>query len=415
MAHNDEFGSLARTLCHNPHKSVLLKNAFQCQQMLPKHSNGALPRISVMDITLFSAPSIRSRTDLQPANDPFVIDNIFKSPKRRRRGLLSWSAMPVAEVSAYAERQGLTAPLWDFPRHMRARNRRRSILGSKGSLSSMRRRRVRPSAGGEHSRSISDPTTAIIGISPASKMARATLGPESNTSALPVTPSDEQSQSPCLVSPISTPSPMATLKPAKEHRRLRSFPKLSELDTPPPAVCRRSGTFFDQPPALPASATLRGVPGHPANCAVQSRAPPYITVGALRLVSSDACCGLREPAPAFLRPESLRPLRCSSMPNVVPPKRGGVLRPPTALRPAFVQWPPRDGSECLAPSMNTKFAAVKNSLDIRRPPPLASTAKPQEQLVSPAKQVSANDEWILPSVFTLLRRLASCGGGKRRR
>ncbi|KAJ2403362.1 hypothetical protein GGI10_005780 [Coemansia sp. RSA 2530] len=400
MAHKDEFGSLARTLCHNPHKSVLLKNAFQCQQTLSKHSSGALPRISVMDITLFSASSLRTRLDLQPINDPFVVDNIFKSPKKRRRGLLSWSAMPVAEVSAYAERQGLTTPLWDFPRHMRARNRRRSILGSKGSLSSMRRRRVRPSAVGEHSRSVSDPTTAIIGISAASKTAGMERGSESST--LPATPSDEQSQS-----PESTLSSIVTVKPAKKHRRLRSFPKLSELDTPPPAVCRRSGTFFDQPPA-----TLRGVPGHPAYCAVQSRAP-YVS-GALRLVSSDACCGVREPAPVLLRPESLRPLRCSSMPNVVSPKQSGALRPPTAPRPAFMQWPPRDGSECLA-AMNTKFAGVKNSLDIRRPPPPPLPARPQEQVVSPAKQATAGDQWIMPSVFALIRRLAACGGGKRRR
>ncbi|KAJ2810649.1 hypothetical protein H4S07_002552, partial [Coemansia furcata] len=348
MAHKDEFGSLARTLCHNPHKGVLLKNAFQCQQTLPKHS-GTLPRLSVMDITLFSGSGIKSRGDLQPVNDPFIVDNIFKSPKKRRRGLLSWSAMPVAEVSAYAERQGLTTPLWDFPRHMRARNRRRSILGSKCSLSSMRRRRVRPNAGGEHSRSISDPTTAIIGISPISVAAR---GFESNTSTLHVSPSDK-SQSQCPSSPESTPSSIATIKPPRKHRRLRSFPKLSDLDTPPPVVCRRSGTFFDQP-ALPApvSATLRGVPGHPAKCALQSRAPPYISVSALRLVSSDACCGVREPAPALLRPESLRTLRCSSLPSVVPLKPN-VLRPPAAPRPAFVQWPPRHGSESLAA---TKFA-----------------------------------------------------------
>ncbi|KAJ2059828.1 hypothetical protein GGI17_004166 [Coemansia sp. S146] len=412
MAHKDEFGSLARTLCHNPHKTVLIKNALQCQQSLPKHSGGALPRLSIMDITLFSASGIKSRVDLQPVNDPFIVDNIFKSPKKRRRGLLSWSAMPVAEVSAYAERQGLTAPLWDFPRHMRARNRRRSILGSKCSLSSMRRRRVRPSAGGEHSRSVSDPTTAIIGISPTSVVG-ATRGSESNSSTLPVTPNEEQSQSPCLSSPKSIPSSIATIKPPRKHRRLRSFPKLNEVDTPPPAVYRRSGTFFDQPPALPSSATLRGVPGHPAKCALQPRAPPYISVSALRLVSSDACCGVREPAPAFLRPESLRPLRCSSMP-VVPPK-SSALRPPTAPRPAFVQWPPRNGSECLGATMTTKFAGVKNSLDIRRPAPPASLERPQEHIVSPSKQANSSDEWILPSMFTLLRRLAACGGGERRR
>ncbi|KAJ2469898.1 Golgi pH regulator B [Coemansia sp. RSA 2337] len=407
MAHKDEFGSLARTLCHNPHKTVLIKNALQCQQSLPKHTSGTLPRLSIMDITLFSASGIKSRVDLQPVNDPFIVDNIFKSPKKRRRGLLSWSAMPVAEVSAYAERQGLTSPLWDFPRHMRARNRRRSILGSKCSLSSMRRRRVRPSAGGEHSRSISDPTTAIIGISPT--VAGATRGSESNSSTLPVTPNEEQSQSPCLSSPKSIPSSIATIKPPRKHRRLRSFPKLSELDTPPPAVYRRSGTFFDQPPALPA--TLRGVPGHPAKCALQPRAPPYISVSALRLVSSDAC-SVREPAPVFFRPESLRPLRCSSMP-VVPPK-SGVLRPPTAPRPAFVQWPPRNGSECMAAAMTTKFAGVKNSLDIRRPPPPISQVRPQEHIVSPSKQANSSDEWLLPSMFTLIRRLAACGGGERR-
>ncbi|KAJ2461784.1 hypothetical protein GGI02_005616, partial [Coemansia sp. RSA 2322] len=112
MAPNDEFDALARTLCYSPHKAVLLKNALQCQQTLPKSTSGARPRISVMDITLFSASGLLSRVeDLQPVNDPFIVDNIFKSPKKRRRGLLSWSAMPVAEVNALTERQGFVVPL----------------------------------------------------------------------------------------------------------------------------------------------------------------------------------------------------------------------------------------------------------------------------------------------------------------
>ncbi|KAJ2644478.1 hypothetical protein GGF44_000605 [Coemansia sp. RSA 1694] len=418
MAHKDEFGSLARTLCHNPHKTVLLKNAFQCQQSLPKHSNGGFPRISVMDITLFSASGIKSRVeDLQPVNDPFIVDNIFKSPKKRRRGLLSWSAMPVAEVSAYAERQGLTTPLWDFPRHMRARNRRRSILGSKCSLSSMRRRRLRPNACGEHSRSISDPTTAIIGVSPAT--VGTARGFESNSSTLSTTPQDEQSQSPRLSSAKSTASSISTtpIKPPRKHRRLLSFPKLNEIDIPP-AVYRSSTSFVDHPPPAPplpssACATLRGVPGHPAKSVLQSRAQPYISVSALRLVSSsDACCGVREPAPALLRPESLRPPRCSSMPCVAPPT--GALRLPAAPRPAFVQWPPRDSGpeRRQAAAMARQFAGVKNSLDIRQPaPPLLAQTRPLEQIVSPSKQQSSAEQWVL----TLLRRLTACGGDVRRR
>ncbi|KAJ2892811.1 hypothetical protein IWW38_003076, partial [Coemansia aciculifera] len=373
---------------------------------LPKNSSGGMPRISVMDITLFSASGLKSRVeDLQPVNDPFIVDNIFKSPKKRRRGLLSWSAMPVAEVSAYAERQGLTTPLWDFPRHMRARNRRRSILGSKCSLSSMRRRRVRPSTsggscgGGEHSRSISDPTLAIIGVSPAT--VSSARGSESNSSTLPPTPhhdddNNADEQSPRLSSAKSTASSIS-IKPRK-HRRLLSFPKLSEVDTPP-AVYRRSNPFFDQPPP-------------PPPCALQSRAQPYISVSALRLVS-DPCCGVREPAPVLLRPESLqRPIRCSSMPCVAPSAVPIIPLPPVLLQPAFVQWPLREkGSETLT----KKFAGVKNSLDIRQPaPPLSATSqtRPMEHMVSPAKQKrDSGEQWA----FTLLRRLAACGSDVRRR
>ncbi|KAJ2747313.1 hypothetical protein GGI20_000648 [Coemansia sp. BCRC 34301] len=413
MAHKDEFGSLARTLYHNPHKGVLLKNAFQCQQSLPKQC-GSFPRISVMDITLFSASGLKSRVeDLQPVNDPFIVDNIFKSPKKRRRGLLSWSAMPVAEVNAYTERQGLTTPLWDFPRHMRARNRRRSILGSKCSLSSMRRRRLRPNVGGEHSRSISDPTSAIIGVSPAA--VGTARGSESNSSTLAATPQDEQSQSPRLSSAKSVASSISVtpIKPPRKHRRLLSFPKLSDVDTPP-AVYRRSNTF-DLPPAPPlpsACATLRGVPGHPAKCALQSRAQPYISVSALRLVSSDMCCGVREPAPVLLRPESLRLPRCSSMPCVAPP--AGILRQPAAPRPAFVLWPPPtdSGPEIQAAAMARKFAGVKNSLDIRQPaPPLSTQPRPREKIMSPCKPRNSSEQWV----FTMIRRLAACGGDTRRR
>ncbi|KAJ1799015.1 hypothetical protein LPJ75_006738, partial [Coemansia sp. RSA 2598] len=58
-----------------------------------------MPNEEITDLTLFSACGIRVRVeDLQPENDPFILDNIFKSPKRRRRGLLSWSAMPGGDV-----------------------------------------------------------------------------------------------------------------------------------------------------------------------------------------------------------------------------------------------------------------------------------------------------------------------------
>ncbi|KAJ1893421.1 hypothetical protein LPJ81_005371, partial [Coemansia sp. IMI 209127] len=93
------------------------------------------PKSTNIDMTLFSLGGMRARAeDLQPLNDPFLTDNIFKTPKKRRRGLLSWSALPLTEThrrksgeKSHHSYEGVSH-LWDFSRHIRARNRRRSIL-----------------------------------------------------------------------------------------------------------------------------------------------------------------------------------------------------------------------------------------------------------------------------------------------
>ncbi|KAJ1804623.1 hypothetical protein LPJ56_006686, partial [Coemansia sp. RSA 2599] len=99
VANRSDYSTLTRTLCQNPHRSVLIKNALQYQSSMSRRVVGNMPNEEITDLTLFSACGIRVRVeDLQPENDPFILDNIFKSPKRRRRGLLSWSAMPGGDV-----------------------------------------------------------------------------------------------------------------------------------------------------------------------------------------------------------------------------------------------------------------------------------------------------------------------------
>ncbi|KAJ2397672.1 hypothetical protein GGI23_003450 [Coemansia sp. RSA 2559] len=428
------------------------------------------PKSTNIDMTLFSLGGMRARAeDLQPPNDPFLIDNIFKTPKKQRRGLLSWSALPLTEMhrrksgeKGHYPHEGMSQ-LWDFSRHIRARNRRRSILGTKHSLSSMRRRRPRPAACGEHVRSISDPTSAINSVSP-----RTAAAARLSDSTEPARSSHKQharsyrNTSCGLTECRSSESLHAFGRASGVCRRLRdaaykqvhAFPRLNEnassstiftdhllaipFPSPPPAAhCTES--------AGSSASTLRGVPGHPGAAAVYPSmtsadtyprlrsSTPYISVSALRLISGNnnnstvdslhsyASSSIREPGPALRKPEkALRAQRCISMPYVPSSAENSKDIGTTDVRIATASA--RDIPRCLVAvvpyeivSPYTKFSAVKNSLEIRQPALCSRGCHSQShcQSLSPRPTSMGSGDasgWLLPAAVGILRRMALCGG-----
>ncbi|KAJ2775081.1 hypothetical protein IWQ57_000551 [Coemansia nantahalensis] len=411
MSLNDSFCSISRTLCNSTHKSVLIKNALQCQQELSRLGLGS-PKALATDMTLCYGPSFRARMmDLQPLNDPFVVDNIFKSPKKRRRGLLSWGMPPPGD--ACGEKPAASVVLWGFSRHVRARNRRRSIMGSKYSLSSMRRRRLHTGNGGEHTRSASDPTAALSPLPPKdadsprhSPRASAPASPNAAWLARPYiarTPlpgSDAahiaQTPSPCRVSPEPRPPPLLAFPRLPESASIRS-----------PSDYRRSDSFGAlSPRSCCASSTLRGVPGHPA---------------VLRLASErEFCTSVAPPMPAHLRGSDRLPAqRCSSLPCAPPLDdvpapawaEGGPVR--VVFDPARQEeapgWPTsRPPFDVAGP---TRFARVKNSLDIRQPAP--PCARPRERRCPQVPSSPSRRSAQLPPAMRVLQWLAACGSSRK--
>ncbi|KAJ2455597.1 hypothetical protein EV183_000696 [Coemansia sp. RSA 2336] len=358
------------------------------------------------DMTLVTASCLRARfMDLQPLNDPFLVDNIFKSPKKRRRGLLSWSAMP----THHHDRPATAMNLWDFPRHVRARNRRRSILGSKYSVSSLKRQRPRSSLhGGEHTRSVSDPTSAISPM-PAKK-------PELPPSSPTMSEASVETKT-CTARPFIATTPSMPQEPEASHQRLHVFPKLRD-DASIRSSClsylSESFTILPQPRI---SSTLRGIPGISGPIeSPQSPAPhtPYISISALRMTnesSSPACdTTIQAPAPALLRPQATaRAQRVSELPPPDLSEKSLVVRNKQAVTPHVIFDPARREMRHLPESMScdtrlppptTRFNMVKNSLEIRQP--ATSGAARAQKTVAPSSPK-------LPAAIRLLRRLALCG------
>ncbi|PIA17098.1 hypothetical protein COEREDRAFT_86495 [Coemansia reversa NRRL 1564] len=427
MTNNTEFYSLSRTLCSNTHKGVLIKNAFQHCHDISKLSITS-PKQLTTDMTLFSGAGIRGRImDLQPINDPFIVDNIFKSPKKRRRGLLSWSAMPLGEMPR--EKTISSTTLREFPRHVRARNRRRSILGSKYRLSSMRRRRSRSNGFGDHIRSISDPTTAI---SPS--VSKSDLPPPLpyNNSLYDMTLGSSDSINERMVKPFIATTPLFSHTiSATSRRTLLSFPKLSDEDSFRSSSEYELSGSYDIIPINPQtmSSTLRGVPGHPttAACAGNStpsiHTPPYISISAMRLFNKEDEV-VTQPPPALLRSDDrVRTQRYASLPCNSPVQCPGLLPSSSSERvPARVIFDPAWREEIprcpvsIAPfevsTPQTKFRLVKNSLDIRQP--ALASAKAAEWRQPSSTSSPEPRRWQLPSVLGVLRRLAICGGTRKR-
>ncbi|KAJ2547034.1 hypothetical protein EV175_005378 [Coemansia sp. RSA 1933] len=466
----EDFSSLARTLCSNPHRTVLLKNAFQYQNELTKMGLGS-PKSTNIDMTLFSLGGLRARADdLQPLNDPFLTDNIFKTPKKRCRGLLSWSALPLLEPTTTHRRKSGekthhhtegVSHLWDISRHIRARNRRRSILGTKLSMSSMRRRRPRMAACGEHTRSISDPTSAINSVSPrtaAAEIAAAASRPSEYIGSV------GSSHGRCCKSYRNTSCGLSACRSSESlhmckrasgvcrrvreaaYRQVHAFPRLNEnASTSTIFTDHLLAAPFPSPPA-PAycadsvgssASTLRGMPGHlgPAYPLASSAdtyprirpSTPYISVSALRLISNNhsdsfhsSASSVREPAPALLKPgKALRTQRCLSMP--CGPSGTDDARNIRTMDVRIAAASVRDIPRCLVAvvpyeitSPYTKFSAVKNSLEIRQPALCSRGCHKQNHCrsLSPRSSTSNADGsgWILPMAIGILRRMALCGG-----
>ncbi|KAJ1722633.1 hypothetical protein LPJ53_002975 [Coemansia erecta] len=353
---------------------------------------GRAPGSTITDLTLFSACGIRARVDdLQPENDPFILDNIFKSPKRRRRGLLSWSAMPPLDMlpplPPSLDRHPAGGPIRDLHRQLSSRSTRRSILSSKCSFTSIRRRHKRISSGrvaapirqaplsvalGEHTRSISDPTSAIIALSPAPTVA-------STISELSVSSTSRDSTSTeCSDSMAMQTWPAAKRPAAKPPIRPQVFAEAPSNDSTHvhSAASQRADVFthvslFERAEECP---SMRRVsehtsrlqwPTHPS----EIRRPPPVHV------------------PKF--DSRLRSQRCSSMPCTSFSSTALYSQPPSSAvdvtfgvssKQKQRQWRRPEIPECLlrAPPFEVAaggFCGVKNSLDVQYTAPL-SLARP---------------------------------------
>ncbi|KAJ2780941.1 hypothetical protein GGI15_003370 [Coemansia interrupta] len=418
---------------------------------------GRAPSSTITDLTLFSACGIRARVDdLQPENDPFILDNIFKSPKRRRRGLLSWSAMPPLDMlpplPPSLDRHPAGGPIRDLHRQLSSRSTRRSILSSKCSFTSIRRRHKRISTGrvaagtrqrppsvalGEHTRSISDPTSAIIALSPAptiastiselsvSSMSRDSMDTEcSDSMAVQTWPAAKRPASKPPIRPQAFAEPPPNVSPhahpaASQRPDAFTYVSLFEHTKERPSL-RRVSEHADKAPW----------PTHPS----EIRRPPPVHV------------------PKF--DSRLRSQRCSSMPCTSFSATTLYSQQPRSAADVTFGMPSKEKQwrrrpeipECLlrAPPFEVAtggFCGVKNSLDVQytaplslaRPATRAATAPSTALPVPPAVQsscqlvpfprpadnsVSMDDAALreadsgvrlLPAAVRLLRMFAVCG------
>ncbi|KAJ2723737.1 hypothetical protein GGI07_002446 [Coemansia sp. Benny D115] len=425
---------------------------------------GGSPQGTISDLTLFSACGIRARIeDIQPPNDPFILDNIFKSPRRRRRGLLSWSAMPMVDQALQGGKAHVVPAAWDLSRHMRARSQRRSILGNRTNFPSICRRRPKARNSGinqlgmmEHARSKSDPTLAITIKSPPpalpSRISRA-----SSTSLVSIESSStegmEYDGSSVESSPRSLPSSTATIpeQPTVVRKRLPR-PDYTK------AVEYRGSDGFTHVAVIPQhqeSLTLSGVPGHPMQRTRKSRQPVKPVSGLFPDVK------IQRPAPVLLRAvdNRVRSQRCSSVPGAPASVAAmGALLPPCLVRSASqafggtqlagskadvagpVSGPentgdaslriPPDGHQMLSRPSNTRASVDE---DVRRaaagdtgddgdygsfdedddePSEMSITGPSAENGASLASDDGSS--WLLPAAVRLLRRMVLCGPNRRR-
>ncbi|KAJ2859932.1 hypothetical protein FB639_005703, partial [Coemansia asiatica] len=366
IANRNDYATLSRTLCSNPHRSVLIKNALQYQSTMGRRVVGHMPNEDISDLTLFSACGIRARVeDLQPENDPFILDNIFKSPKRRRRGLLSWSAIPGGDILGNADRPPAGGPIREISSQLSARNIRRSILRNKcGFVSIRRRQRIKSGASasssstmvvGEHTRSISDPTSAVSAVSPA-PTAASTISEASSRDSASTQSSD-----------TAVDKGLQTWHAGAKSLCARPLPQ--RLPHAQAIVYRQTEAFTHK--ALfelsECSSTLRGVPGHPAPGTRQvapPRAPIPLSVDRGRPPEPSE---IQRPPPVHVRAfdSRLRSQRCSSMPCATPD-----LSFPFDKRARPLSRMPRPGiPDALLLRAAGRFNGVKNSLEIKQPMP----------------------------------------------
>ncbi|KAJ1835874.1 hypothetical protein LPJ73_007685, partial [Coemansia sp. RSA 2703] len=347
---------------------------------------GRPPGTIITDLTLFSACGIRARVDdLQPENDPFILDNIFKSPKRRRRGLLSWSAIPPLDMlpplPPSSDRHPAGGPIRELHRQLSSRSMRRSILSSKCSFTSIRRRHKRISSGiaalttrqattgaalGEHVRSISDPTSAIVVLSPAPTVA-------STISELSVsTESRDSTSTECSLSMAVQTWPAAKRPAAKPAIRPQVFaePSLDDSTSTRITTNQRADDFSH------VSLFERG-----EECHSMRRVSVHTSNMPLPTHPSE----IRRPPPVHLPKfdSRLRSQRCSSMPCTS--FSSSTLYSQLPLSAADVtfgmsskqqQWRRPEIPECLlrAPPFEIAaggFCGVKNSLDVQYTAPLS--------------------------------------------
>ncbi|KAI7834489.1 hypothetical protein BX661DRAFT_174933, partial [Kickxella alabastrina] len=462
MTNQDELQTLTRTLCHTPHRAVLLKNAFQFHSDLAgRRTNGS----TVTDRTLFSVCEPRTRVDvLQPPNDPFILDNIFKSQKSKRRGLLSWNPMPSTDTSGHMERPGGLAPMWDFSRQIRARNRRRSILGNKVSFTSMRRRRQKSDASncsggsvvGDHTRSISDPARVSLVVSPAVLETPSALRSSFSVSSTSLndgsTTEEDYDGSSGASSPRSLPSSTATISgpphltppPATAYRRLEPFPKLRHNSNIMDFDFRLSDMFSNE--ALfnedKGRFSLGIALSHTATIPSRPTKSPY-TPACIHPVASGHV-EVQRPEPVFLRTidSRLRSQRCFSMP-CAPPKPGfllskrktasqliighrldatpvfmmqvtscGMTSPPTKTRNAELSKIEGPGQ---LPLPSTASLTNTASVSASNPDISGSCINSSGNSSTATAARGSNGGWFIPASIRLLRKLAACGPMRRKR
>ncbi|KAJ1801213.1 hypothetical protein LPJ75_006451, partial [Coemansia sp. RSA 2598] len=375
------------------------------------------------------------------------------SPKRRRRGLLSWSAMPGGDVLGPVDRPAAGGPIREISSQLSARNIRQSILRSKCSFASIRRRqRVRSNASGcssstvvvgDHTRSISDPTSAISAVSPA-PTAASTISEASSTASRDSASTRNSNTMADDIRP-ETSSGMQTwhagVKPLSQR------------------VPRAQAIVYRQPQAFThralfelseCSSTLRGVPGHPAPRKQPRPAPRIPAPLPVARERPPEPSEIQRPAPVHMRAfdSRLRSQRCSSMPCATSDSGFPFdedARPLARLpHPGIPDTLVRAARpfEAMTAGWAGRFRGVKNSLEIKQPMPLAlapatrpATAVPDADESGEHKRLSTksyslppdegpvaaeasatavvsetdNSVRLLPSAVRLLRMFAFCG------
>ncbi|KAJ2080159.1 hypothetical protein H4R24_003288 [Coemansia sp. RSA 988] len=295
----------------------------------------------------------------------------------------------------------------------------------------MRRRRPHSNGGSDHVRSVSDPTAAL---SPS--VSKADLPPPlpSNSSLydMPFDSSDSYSEK--MVKPFIATTPLSSNTIYETPRRvLLSFPKLNEGDSLlSPSEYELSGSYAIIPMhPQTMSSTLRGVPGHPTTAACvdystpSMHMPSYTPINAMSLFNKqDIDAAVTQPAPALLRTDDrVRSQRYASLPCNPPVQCTSTISPSRSERvPARVIFDPawrEEYPKCpvsvspfeVSPPP-TKFRLVKNSLEIRQP--ALASAKAAERRYSPSLSNPEPCGWQMPTVLSVLRRLAICGGSRKR-